>query len=294
MRVLWNSQDSCNRLDSSSQPADRFNDDELDRLLDFAVEIEELLNEADAVSADLNEADNTKLIRSLLLPIRRYRLQCGRMTQEPNPTETTSEIVYVVDDDPGIREGLSDLLDSCGISSCEFDSCEAFLHAWKDGPISCLLLDVQLPGMTGIELQERLASDGVQIPIIFMTAHADVPMVRKVLKAGAVEFLTKPIDTEELLAAIQTALNRDRARRQRDQMREILRMRLESLTDREREVLRYVTQGLLNKQIASEMNLSEITVKLYRRQVMDKMQAQSVADLAKMVAEYQGTAGPAA
>jgi FixJ family two-component response regulator len=215
------------------------------------------------------------------------RLRLGRMTvQEPQPQP--DGIVYVVDDDPGVRDGMSDLLQSLQIRSELFDNCEHFLDEWKDGSPSCLLLDVQMPGVTGLELQEKLATRGTQIPIIFMTAHGDVPMVRRVMKAGAVEFLTKPINVDDLIQAITTAFARDRARRQRDEIRQALQARLESLSGQQREVLRHVTDGLLNKQIAAEMNLSEITVKQYRRQVMDKMQAQSVADLAKMVAEYRG------
>jgi RNA polymerase sigma factor (sigma-70 family) len=206
--------------------------------------------------------------------------------QEPQPQP--DGIVYVVDDDPGVRDGMSDLLQSLQIRSELFDNCEHFLDEWKDGSPSCLLLDVQMPGVTGLELQEKLATRGKQIPIIFMTAHGDVPMVRRVMKAGAVEFLTKPINVDDLIQAITTAFARDRARRQRDEIRQALQARLESLSGQQREVLRHVTDGLLNKQIAAEMNLSEITVKQYRRQVMDKMQAQSVADLAKMVAEYRG------
>jgi FixJ family two-component response regulator len=194
-------------------------------------------------------------------------------------------IVYVVDDDPGVRDGINDLLQSFQIRSEHFESCERFLEAWTDAYASCLLLDVQMPGVTGLELQEKLASRGARIPIIFMTAHGDVPMVRRVMKAGAVEFLTKPINVDDLIQAITSALAGDGARRQQAEARLALKQRLDSLSPQQREVLRHVTDGLLNKQIASEMNLSEITVKQYRRNVMEKMQAQSVADLAKMVAE---------
>jgi len=202
---------------------------------------------------------------------------------EPQPP--MDGIVYVVDDDPGVRDGINDLLQSFQIRSEHFESCERFLEAWTDAYASCLLLDVQMPGVTGLELQEKLASRGARIPIIFMTAHGDVPMVRRVMKAGAVEFLTKPINVDDLIQAITSALAGDGARRQQAEARLALKQRLDSLSPQQREVLRHVTDGLLNKQIASEMNLSEITVKQYRRNVMEKMQAQSVADLAKMVAE---------
>jgi FixJ family two-component response regulator len=203
--------------------------------------------------------------------------------QDPQPQ--LDGVVYVVDDDPGVRDGINDLLQSFQIRSEHFESCEHFLETWRDDSTSCLLLDVQMPGVTGLELQEKLAFRGARIPIIFMTAHGDVPMVRRVMKAGAVEFLTKPINVDDLIQAITSALARDGARRQQAEARQALKLRLDSLSPQQREVLRHVTDGLLNKQIASEMNLSEITVKQYRRQVMEKMQAQSVADLAKMVAE---------
>jgi FixJ family two-component response regulator len=146
----------------------------------------------------------------------------------------------------------------------------------------CLLLDARLPGISGVEFQERLRKSGIKIPVIFMTAHGDVPMVRKVMKAGAVEFLTKPFQKEELLNAVEQAFASDRTRRKEEAILDSIRARIESLTARERKVMAMVTAGLLNKQIAGELNLSEITVKLHRRQVMEKMRAGSLAELVKM------------
>jgi FixJ family two-component response regulator len=146
----------------------------------------------------------------------------------------------------------------------------------------CLLLDARLPGISGVELQERLRQSGIQIPIIFMTAHGDIPMVRKVMKSGAIEFLTKPFQKEELLNAVEQAFAVDRLRREEEEILKVIRARVDSLTAREREVMAMVTAGLLNKQIAGELNLSEITVKLHRRHMMEKMQAGSLAELVKL------------
>jgi FixJ family two-component response regulator len=146
----------------------------------------------------------------------------------------------------------------------------------------CLLLDARLPGIGGVEFQERLRTSGARIPVIFMTAHGDIPMVRKVMKAGAVEFLTKPFQKEELLHAVEQAFASDRARRIEEAILDSTRARIESLTPREREVMALVTSGLLNKQIAGELNLSEITVKMHRRQVMEKMRANSLAELVRL------------
>lgn len=192
------------------------------------------------------------------------------------------ETVFVVDDDASIREGLANLLEAVGIASEQFPSAEDFLREWDPTRPGCLVLDARLPGMTGIEFQERLRTSSISIPIIFMTAHGDIPMVRKVMKAGAVEFLTKPFEKEELLAAIEHAFAQDRVRRTEDAMLAPIRKRYESLTPREREVMQFVTTGLLNKQIAAELNLSEISVKVHRRNLLEKMQAESLAELVKM------------
>jgi FixJ family two-component response regulator len=200
--------------------------------------------------------------------------------------ETMSvETVFIVDDDESICEAICNLLDSTGTRAKHFRSAEEFLDYWSSDRHGCLVLDVRLPGMTGTEFQEKLGGLGIRIPIIFMTSHGDIPMVKKVMKAGAIEFLTKPFQKEELLSAIQNAFEADCARRQQEARRQFLQARLSALTAREREVMRLVTSGYLNKQIAGELNLSEITVKLHRRQVMEKMQANSLADLVKMAAE---------
>ena len=193
-----------------------------------------------------------------------------------------NQTVFIVDDDDAIREGLSNLLEAVGIASETFPSAEDFLRLWDPARPGCLVLDARLPGMTGVEFQEKLNSSATHIPIIFMTAHGDVPMVRKVMKAGAIEFLTKPFEKQELLAAIEHAFAQDRSRRAEDAALAPIRTRFESLTPREREVMQLVTAGLLNKQTAAELDLSEIMVKVHRRNVLEKMQAESLADLVKM------------
>jgi len=192
------------------------------------------------------------------------------------------ETVFIVDDDASICEGLCNLLEAVGIRAEHFPSAEAFRARWSSELAGCLLLDARLPGMSGVEFQERMKAAGIEIPVIFMTAHGDVPMVRKVMKAGAVEFLTKPFQKEELLHAVKQAFASDRARREEEAILNSIRVRIASLTDREREVMAMVTAGLLNKQIAAELSLSEITVKLHRRHVMEKMKAGSLAELVKM------------
>jgi FixJ family two-component response regulator len=194
----------------------------------------------------------------------------------------TKETVFIVDDDAAICEGLSNLLDSVGIMTEQYASAEAFWKNWNDSRAGCMLLDARLPGASGVEFQEQLRRMGIGLPIIFMTAHGDIPMVRKVMKAGAIEFLTKPFQKQELLHAVKQAFEQDRARRLEDSIVRAIKKRIDSLTDREREVMAMVTAGLLNKQIAAELNLSEITVKVHRRRVMDGMRAGSLAELVKM------------
>jgi len=192
------------------------------------------------------------------------------------------ETVFIVDDDPSICEGLINLLESVGIAGRSYPSAEAFAKEWEPASAGCLLLDARLPGISGVEFQEKLQESGIGLPVIFMTAHGDMPMVRKVMKAGAMEFLIKPFQKEELLHAVEQAFAVDRARRSEEKAVSSIRARIDSLTAREREVMAMVTAGLLNKQIAAELNLSEITVKLHRRGVMERMQAGSVAELVKM------------
>lgn len=192
------------------------------------------------------------------------------------------EAVFIVDDDASICEGLQNLLDSVGVPAVCYGSAEEFAGKWNAEQAGCMLLDARLPGMSGVEFQEKLRKAGAGIPIIFMTAHGDIPMVRKVLKAGATEFLTKPFQKEELLAAVEHAFSLDRSRRAEEKVLNSIRGRMATLTEREKEVMGMVTSGLLNKQIAGELKLSEITVKLHRRHVMEKMEADSLADLVKM------------
>jgi len=204
----------------------------------------------------------------------------------------SGETVFIVDDDPAICESLSDLMESAGLVTRQFSSAEEFLAITSEDPAGCLVLDVRLPGMSGMELQSRLIKSGVSIPIVIMTAHGDIPMVRNAMKAGAVEFLTKPFQGEELLTAIEHAFALDRANRSaRIQERSIVE-RWKKLSERERQVLEMVTAGMLNKQIADRLSLSLITVKLYRRQVMDKMEAETFADLVKMWERMKAARGP--
>lgn len=204
------------------------------------------------------------------------------MIETAQMAKEEAETVFIVDDDAAICESVSNLLEAVGISAEYFLSAEAFRDSWNRLRRGCLLLDARLPGVSGVEFQEDLQSEGIGLPIIFMTAHGDVQMVRKVLKAGAIEFLVKPFQKEELLHAVEQAFAFDRARHAEESERASILARVDSLSDREREVMAMVTAGLLNKQIAGELNLSEITVKLHRRHVMEKMQADSLADLVKM------------
>jgi FixJ family two-component response regulator len=204
------------------------------------------------------------------------------MSAQAASANSPRETVFIVDDDASIGEGISNLLESIQVDAEHYSSAEDFIAHWSSDRAGCLVLDVRLPGMTGVEFQEKMRHSGIEIPIIFMTAHGDIPMVRKVMKAGAVEFLTKPFEVQELLSAIEHALANDRARREEDATLNPIRARMDTLTPREREVMALVTAGLLNKQIAAELGLSEITVKLHRRHVLEKMQADSLAELVKM------------
>lgn len=203
------------------------------------------------------------------------------------------QVVFVIDDDASMRTAISELIEAVGISCQTFGSGQELLDATLPDVPGCLVLDVRLPGLSGLNLQRELTARGIQIPIIFITGHGDIPMSVQAMKAGAVEFLTKPFRDQDLLDAIEQATERDRgARRQLKEIRE-LQERSDALTPRELEVMRLVVAGLLNKQIAAQLGISEKTVNVHRAQVMQKMHADSLADLVRM-SERRGTSSMAA
>ena len=195
---------------------------------------------------------------------------------------SASPIVFIVDDDESLRESLSSLLRSVGLRVQVFGSPLEFLNSHRPDVAGCLVLDVRLPGLSGLDFQNELAKANVQIPIIFITGHGDIPMSVRAMKAGAVEFLTKPIREQDLVDAVQVALQRDEIRRESEAELSGVRAKFDSLTPREREVLVLVTSGLMNKQIAADLGISEIMVKVHRGNVMRKMSAASLADLVVM------------
>ena len=201
-------------------------------------------------------------------------------------------IVFVVDDDPLVRGSVSSLLRSVGLQTRVFGSASEFLQEKRPALPSCLVLDVRLPGVSGLDFQAELSSRNIQIPIIFMTGHGDIPMTVRAMKAGAVEFLTKPFREQDMLDAVKLALERDQGRIESEKAASGLKSKFETLTPREREIMALVASGLMNKQVAGKVGLSEITVKVHRGRVMQKMGAKTLADLVR-IAEALGIRAPA-
>jgi FixJ family two-component response regulator len=192
-------------------------------------------------------------------------------------------IIYVVDDNPDVREGLKALLESVGLKSDTFESTAEFLKRRRRDQVSCLILDIRLPGLSGLDFQTELAEAQVDTPIIFITGYGDIPMTVKAMKAGAIEFLTKPFRDQDLLDAVNIGLGKDRERRENQAAVSALRARFDVLTARERTILTQVAAGRLNKQIASDMGITETTVKVHRSNAMRKIKASSLAELCRMV-----------
>ncbi|MFH3480804.1 MULTISPECIES: response regulator transcription factor [unclassified Xanthobacter] len=202
--------------------------------------------------------------------------------QPPSATPPSAPVVLVVDDDAGLRDALSSLFRSIGLEVALFSSAAELLAArLPDGP-RCLVLDIRMPGLSGLDFQSQLARSGMEIPIIFMTGHGDIPMSVRAMKAGAVDFLTKPFRDQDMLDAVAAAIDIDRTRREARATSSRLRALYDTLTERERQIMARVTAGLMNKQVAAEVGLSEITVKIHRGNVMRKMEAHSLADLVRM------------
>jgi RNA polymerase sigma factor (sigma-70 family) len=196
---------------------------------------------------------------------------------------TGAPVVFVVDDDPSVRSSLKFLLSTVGLQVESFDSADMFLRKTLPDTPSCLVLDVRLPGLSGLDFQRELATRKIHIPIVFLTGHGDIPMSVRAIKAGAVEFLTKPFRDQDLLDAVRIGLERDRARRVEEKEVAVLKQRFDSLTSREREVISMVVSGMLNKQIADQLGTAESTVKVQRSRALEKMHAESLVDLIRMI-----------
>ena len=206
---------------------------------------------------------------------------------------TGSPVVFAVDDDASVRSSLKFLLSTVGLHVESFDSADTFLHKNPPDAPSCLVLDVRLPGLSGLDFQRELAARKISIPIVFLTGHGDIPMSVRAMKAGAVEFLTKPVRDQDLLDAVRIALERDRARREQEKEVMIVQRRFDSLTSREREVISMVVSGMLNKQIADQLGTAESTVKVQRSRAIEKMHAESLVDLIRMIEKLKSPSGKA-
>ena len=197
-------------------------------------------------------------------------------------------VVFVIDDDPSVRSSLKFLLSTVGLQVESLDSADSFLHKKPPDVPSCLVLDVRMPGLSGLDFQHELARRHIHIPVVFLTGHGDIPMTVRAMKAGAVEFLTKPFRDQDLLDAVRVALERDRARREQEKEVADLQRRYDSLTSREQQVISMLVLGMLNKQIAGQLGTAESTVKVQRSRAMEKMHAESLVDLVRMIEKIKG------
>jgi RNA polymerase sigma factor (sigma-70 family) len=202
---------------------------------------------------------------------------------------TGAPVVFVVDDDPSVRSSLKRLISTVGLQVESFESADTFLQRKPPDAPSCLVLDVRLRGLSGLDFQRELAARNIRIPIVFITGHGDIPMTVKAMKAGAIEFLTKPFRDQDLLDAVRIALERDQARHEQEKELTDVKQRFNSLTPREQEVISMVVSGMLNKQIADQLGTAENTVKVHRSRAMEKMHAQSVAELVKMIEKLKNS-----